>query len=213
MRRDAVLVLLVIGLFSLGAVAWGRPLLAFFYDQGKIQTWMASWGIWGPLASIALNVAQVLAAPIPGQAINIANGYVFGVWRGTLYSMAGVSLGSLMAMSLARRWGRAWIVRWLSSGQLATLDAWSRQRGTLFFIVVFLLPFVPDDLACFAIGLSPLPIPKLFVWAMLARFPGVLSSVWIGARAATLGPTEWVMVGLALAGLGWIAWRWMRSHK
>lgn len=202
-----------ISLIGLGAAAWawGGALMAFFRDQSQVQAWMASWGAWGPLASIGLNVAQVIAAPIPGQAINIANGYLFGLGPGTLYSLIGVSLGSFIAMSLARRWGRTLVARLIEPGQMARLDAWAERRGPLFFLMVFLLPFVPDDLACFAIGLSHLSIPRMTVLALLARLPGILGSVWLGAYATALSPAGWAVLIAGSAGLAWGAWRWMRT--
>ncbi len=214
-RHVTIWVILVAGLIGLGGVVWrwGGRWLAFFHEQERIQAWVASWGAWGPLMSIALNVAQVVAAPVPGQALNLANGYLFGVGAGTLYSMVGVLLGSLLAMNLARRWGRPAVVKWVAPRQLSRLDDWAERRGALFFFIVFLLPFVPDDLACFAIGLSRLSIPKMMVLATLARLPGVLSSVWLGAYATRLSWKEWLVLSVLVALAGGLAWRWMRSGE
>ena len=73
---------------------WGSPVLELFRDRAALQAWIASFGAWAPLVSIALNTAQVIAAPIPGQVIGLANGYLFGVWLGALYSLIGVMLGT-----------------------------------------------------------------------------------------------------------------------
>jgi uncharacterized membrane protein YdjX (TVP38/TMEM64 family) len=63
-----------------------------------------------------------------------------------------------------------------------------------FFVLVFLLPFVPDDAACFAAGLTHIPIPALMLAVLAGRPPGILVSCWLGANAVGLGPSQWVTV-------------------
>ena len=82
---------------------WREPLWEFFNNQEQVQAWIQGFGPWAPVVSIALNAAQVLAAPIPGQIIGIANGYMYGLWMGTLYSMIGSVVGRALAMLLGYR--------------------------------------------------------------------------------------------------------------
>jgi len=170
--------------------------------------WVASFGAWAPLVSIALNTAQVIAAPIPGQFIGLANGYLFGVGWGTLYSLLGVTLGTGLVMALTRRWGRPLAVRLVPPAQVEKLDRLAARRGALFFFLVFLLPFVPDDLACFAIGLTTLPLGHTLVLATLGRLPGLIVASWVGAHAAQLATLEWIVLiaGAGLLGLGFLRW-------
>jgi uncharacterized membrane protein YdjX (TVP38/TMEM64 family) len=196
--------LLAIGLTGLALWRWGGPLFAFFRDQDQIREWLAGFGPLAPLISIVLNIAQVLLAPVPGQVIGLANGYLFGVLWGTVYSLLGVMFGSALAMGLGRWLGRPIVERFVGSTHLARWDHLADRRGPLFFFLVFLLPLVPDDIACFAVGLSPLSIPYILALAVIGRLPGLIVSSWIGANASTLSPAGWVLVGagtLVLAGL------------
>jgi uncharacterized membrane protein YdjX (TVP38/TMEM64 family) len=196
--------LVLILLAGLAFWHWGEPVVAFFRDQNRIRAWLADLGPAAPLASIALNTAQVLLAPIPGQVVGLANGYLFGVFWGTIYSLAGVMLGSALAMGLGRWLGRPAVVRLVGAAALARWDTLAAHRGPLFFFLVFLLPLVPDDVACFAVGLSPLSIPYILTLAALGRLPGLIASSWIGANAGHLSPAGWALVGggaLTLAGV------------
>lgn len=54
----------------LGALLlWGKPLYSFLADQEAVRAWVGQFGPWAPAAVSLLEIAQVLLAPIPGQAI------------------------------------------------------------------------------------------------------------------------------------------------
>lgn len=188
-------------LIGLALWQWGRPIFIFFRNQERIRLWLADFGWLAPLVSIGLNAAQVLLAPIPGQFIGLANGYLFGVIWGTLYSLAGLVLGSVLAMGLGRWVGRPLVQRLVSSQRLERWDALAIRHGPLFFFLIFLLPLVPDDIACFAVGLSPLSIPYILTLATVGRLPGLLVSSWIGAHATGLSPSGWIILGTGTAAL------------
>jgi uncharacterized membrane protein YdjX (TVP38/TMEM64 family) len=205
--RTALAIILIVA--AAGAVwYWRKPLWATFGSRDRIQEWVAGCGVWGPLASIALNVAQVLLAPVPGQFVGLVNGYLYGVWLGTLYSMIGLVLGTILAMLLARRFGRPLIERLVKPETWERWDRLARRQGPWFFFLVFLFPFLPDDVACFLIGLSPLAIPRMVVLATLGRLPGVFVSCWVGAYATGLPWWTWLPLGGVTAALAWAFWHW-----
>jgi uncharacterized membrane protein YdjX (TVP38/TMEM64 family) len=187
---------------------WREPLWAFFGDQQRIRAWVAGFGPWGPLVSIALNGAQVLLAPVPGQFVGLTNGYLYGIWLGTLYSMVGLLVGTALAMGLGRWFGRPLVERFVKPETLARWDHIADQQGPLFFFLVFLFPFLPDDVTCFLIGLSPLSISRMLLLIMPARLPGVFVSCWLGAYATELPWWAWIPLGLGAAGLAWAFWRY-----
>ncbi len=159
--------------------------------------------MWAPISIVLLQAAQVLLAPIPGQVIGMASGYLFGALQGALYSILGTALGSLLAFTLARRFGRPLVKHVAPRHVMERLDASIRRRGLLFFVLVFLLPFLPDDLICFAAGLTPIPIPALMLAVLAGRPPGIIVSAWVGANARDLSASQWaaVITGSALLAL------------
>ncbi len=200
----------IAALVALGLVAWrwGGAAWALFRDRAALQAWVASFGAWAPLVSIALNTAQVIAAPIPGQVVGLANGYLFGVWLGTFYSLLGVMLGTGIVLVLTRRWGRPLVVKLVPNTQLEKLDRLVARRGALFFFLIFLLPFLPDDLTCFAIGLTDLRLGHMFVLIAIGRLPGLIVASWVGANAASLSVTAWIVliVGASALALAYLRW-------
>jgi uncharacterized membrane protein YdjX (TVP38/TMEM64 family) len=187
---------------------WGGELWTLFRNRPAMQTWMASFGACAPLASIALNAAQVIAAPIPGQIVGLANGYLFGVWLGTLYSLLGVMLGTGIVLTLTRQWGRPFVVKLVPAAQLEKFDRLVARRGALFFFLIFLLPFLPDDLTCFAIGLTDLALGKMMILIAIGRLPGLIVSSWVGANAASLSLAGWgvLILGACALALAYLRW-------
>ena len=195
---------------GISAALWGwqKPLWAIIRDRSRLQTWVASLGPWGPLATISLNVLQVILAPVPGQFVGVINGYLYGIAAGTPYSLLGLIIGTGMAMALARRFGRPLVERLVPEAQMARWDDITAHQGPWFFFLVFLFPFVPDDITSFLIGLSPLSIPRMLVLATFGRLPGVFVSCWVGARATTLPWWAWIPLGGGAAGMAWLFWRY-----
>ena len=186
---------------------WGQQLWAIFADPQRLAETVRDAGPWAPLAFIGLYIAQAIAAPIPGQALNFAAGYLFGFIPGLLYSWGGLILGATLALLLGRYAGRPLLRRLVNPAALERMDRLAAGRGLGFFFLVFLIPGLPDDLACFVAGLTPLSLWKLIAVSALARLPSLVASVWLGVYAQQLPWQGWAILGvLTLAGV-FVAWR------
>lgn len=200
-----------------------------FASPEALRATIRSFGALGPLVTIGLTALQVVVAPIPGQIFGIANGFLYGAPLGLAFSMIGLTLGSAGAMWIGRRLGREIVCRFVSERTLEKLDALPERRGELVFLLLFLLPLVPDDVACFAIGLTSLSIPRMLVISFVGRLPGMIAACVLGARADGLSVATQVaiavgfaIVGVVLIGrgdaieskiLGWIGKRTQRDER
>ena len=199
----AILVAILLSGIALWALWPGRAwdLLA---SREALEEWIETFGAWGPLAIVVGEVLQVLAAPVPGQVVGVVAGYLYGVFWGTLLCMAGLALGTALAIWLARLLGRPLVERLASEELLTRIDNYAQRRGALTFFLIFLLPFLPDDICCFVAGLSPLRISELMVLAIVGRAPGLIVSTLIGSQARNLSWSQLTLIGivsLALAAL------------
>ena len=161
-----------------------RQYLGFMRTPATFRVWLRSFGPWAPVVFVAVQTLQVLVAPIPGQAVGLASGYVFGVVYGTLYSMVGTLLGTTLAMAIARRYGRSYAERFVATDSLTRFDDAVADDGYLAIFVSFLLPGLPDDVICFAAGLTRIPLSHLVVIALVGRFPSVLLLNLAGSQVA-----------------------------
>jgi uncharacterized membrane protein YdjX (TVP38/TMEM64 family) len=189
-------------------LVWWRPLYELVPDQEQIRAWVEGLGAWGPIAIILLEMTQALLAPIPGQAIEAASGYLYGPWWGTLFPMIGMVIGSSIIFLLARRFGRPLVIRIVGRQSMARLDDLVERGGAPFFFLIWLLPFAPDDLACVAAGLTPMPMRQFLILMTLGRLPGVFVSVLVGANIAQIEPLWWYILLAVIAIAALILWRW-----
>ncbi len=209
-QRLALIAVLLVSLILLVAalVIWHRPLLAFFGDQERVADFIRRRGAWAPVVTISLQILQVVVSPIPGQALDAVNGYLFGPLWGTLYSMVGMMIGSFLAMGLTRRFGRPLAERLVGEQALERIDRYASRRGPLFFLIFFLMPFVPNDVACFLAGLTPIPLAELMLIALVGRMPSIVVSNLVGATVTelTLPQVAVFAAGTLLVALAF--WRW-----
>jgi len=205
--RRAAVVPVIIAAVAVLVVCW-RPLYTLVSDRDRVRAWVEGWGPWGPLVVILLEMAQTLLAPIPGQAVEAVSGYLYGPWLGSLYPMIGMAIGSTLTFGLSRRFGRPLVVKLVGRSSMAKLDDLARRGGTPFFFLIWLLPFAPDDLACVAAGLTPMPFRRFVPLMLLGRWPGVFASALVGANIVHITPSGWAVLLAAVACVGLALWRW-----
>lgn len=183
-RRQAIgAVALLVGLVALAMLA-GRRLAPWLTDPVALRTWIAGFGPLAPLVYVAVQAAQVVIAPIPGQVVAFAGGYLFGPVVGTALSLVGAAIGTAIATGLARRYGRPFVERAVAPATLHRWDTRLDRNARPVLFVGFLLPGLPDDALCVLAGLTRLPVWQVVAIAVVGRLPGYAALAIAGARTA-----------------------------
>lgn len=197
--------LAVAGLILLAVLAfvlWRSSLGRIWLDPEVLEGLVDRVGPWGPLVVVAAEALQVILAPIPGQGVGLTAGYMYGTGLGMLLCTIGLLIGTYIAMWLSRVLGRPLVERFVSPERLARIDDYTERRGPLAFFIIFLLPFLPDDVTCLLAGLSPLPLHSLLLLALVGRSPGLYASVWLGSHAQGLSWRQLILLGVISLALG-----------
>jgi len=184
--RWTVALVVVLGILALVAARTIFDQYAVLLSEPDVvRSFVAEFGILAPLAFVFMQACQVIIAPIPGQALGFASGWLFGAYWGTVYSLAGAVIGSFVAFHLARRWGRPFVERVIDASVLDRFDDFSSNHGYLGLFVVFLIPGLPDDVICFVGGTTDLDIKRMTVISLVGRVPGYFLTNLAGASVAT----------------------------
>lgn len=191
----------------LAASFWFSPLRDYFLNPDLLIGWLSGWGKWIPMITIGLHVLQVISAPIPGTAIDAVNGYLFGPWLGTFYSMCGLMIGSMIVMSVVRKFGKPLADRMIQSEKFDWINLRVQKYGRIFILLFFLLPFLPDDVISILAGLTRIPLLELFLLAMIGRTPGVFIANWLGSRAGEMTYLHWIFLAILAPLVIYLFWR------
>lgn len=169
---------------------------ALFASPENLRRWVASTGVVAPLVFAAVQAFQVIVFFIPGEIPQVAGGYLFGLWKGTLLSLAGISLGALFNFAISRSLGVAFVHALFSRDKVGRVrriaDA---PRAKLSFFLFFLVPGIPKDVLCYVAGLSTMRLSTFFLFSTLGRVPGIMGSALVGDAAAD---RRWILAGTVL---------------
>jgi uncharacterized membrane protein YdjX (TVP38/TMEM64 family) len=210
-KKQRIWIGIGIGLVLLGLALWTyrEQILAAFQlasDPQALESLLDQYGAYGIALSVLLLVLQVFLAVIPGQALVIATGYVYGFWMGLIISWTSVVLASELAFWLARRYGRPLVVRFVSPASLGRWDNYRFNQNILFYVVTMLLPLFPNDGMCYVAGLTRMAPLRFLVANMIARGITCLALVYVGAFGHSLPPWAWAVIAAFVALLLLVSW-------
>lgn len=203
-RTAIVMVLLVL------ALVYRLPILNILREMGDPDQMVArlrGFGPTGPLVVFLLMLAQVFIAIIPGHALVMASGYVYGAPVTIAVVSASAILGSQVAFSLARRSGRPLISRLASSASIDKWNSLAGDRGPVFYFFAFVLPIFPSDLMCYVAGLGKVSPRGFFAANFAARLLCTIAITLIGSYALQPPTWFWFLLAGAMASL-FLAWRY-----
>ncbi len=203
-----ILLLLFAGWFCRDQLAWaGNVLLSALDNREEIRKFIQSQGPLAPLAFIGLQVLQVLFAPIPGEATGIIGGFLFGKWWGLIYSTIGLSIGSVIAFWIARRF-RPFVKKWLQKSPVYwKFEKLLERQGLFICFFMYVFPGFPKDFLSYLLGLSRMPWQVFAVIATIGRIPGTMMLTWQGAAVYDgnlVGFVVMVLISLAVVIPSWI---------
>ncbi len=178
----------------------------WFSDRDAVEASMHALGIWGPAVLFILFVLQVFLAFIPGQALMVACGFLYGFWGGFLLSWISLVIGGEFAFVLARRYGRTFAEKWISSDVLARWDQSAKGQGITFFALTLVMPLVPNDAMCYVAGLGKISRIRFSMANLLGRGTACLLTSAAGAFGGSIPMHGWIiLIGLCIVvGMIWL---------
>jgi uncharacterized membrane protein YdjX (TVP38/TMEM64 family) len=190
MNKEHILILvrlwlfiLFIGLTVFIYFKYGKQIISFIRDPKELEIFFNSLAHFSIPVFILLQTIQVIIALMPGEVTQLAGGYIFGMWHGTLISLVGIFIGTVIVFFISRLLGYPVLKKYLKPGRL---EEWQKllqsERAGLIVFLLFLFPALPKSFITYAAGISPIPWYIFFPLAMLGRFPGVFISSIIGAN-------------------------------
>lgn len=173
---------------------------------GDLKDWIHGLGAWGPFVFAILYAGAVVAA-VPGSALTVAAGALFGSVLGVIVVINAATVGASLAFLIARYFARDAVVRSLAANEkFRKLDRLTEEHGAIIVAITRLVPLFPFNLLNYGFGLTGVPFWTYVGWSWLCMLPGTILYV-VGAdaftKALTQGQVSWPLVAV-FAGVGLI---------
>ena len=185
----ALVILGIIIVIFITIAYFSKYILYFLNNPDDVRTFVTSFGFFGPVVLILMQILQVLFAPIPGQIAGFVSGYIYGVFWGTAYTMIGTTIGSYIAITLARKFGRPFVEKVVDKNTLKKFDKIAQDKGVFALFLIWLLPALPDDAVCYISGLTNIKMKTLMIIVFFGRLPGFIVLNMIGDGVAVASST------------------------
>jgi uncharacterized membrane protein YdjX (TVP38/TMEM64 family) len=151
----------------------------FLQLEGQVR----SLGVAGPVA-VALAYVALTVLLIPGSAITIGAGTIFGLGIGVPVVIIGANIGAFCSFLLARTFLREKVAGWAASNpKFSSLDRAIGRQGFKMVFLSRLSPAFPFTLLNYLLGLTSVRTGSYVLANLLGMLPGTFLFVYIGAAA------------------------------
>lgn len=170
---------------------------------------MAALGPWGPLVFIAVYAVAAVAL-LPAAVLTMMAGAIFGVLRGSAFTLVGATIGAVAAFLISRYAARDAVARRLARRPtFAAIDRAIGDEGRKIVFLLRLSPAFPFVVLNYVLGLTRVRFVDYLV-ASVGMIPGTLlyayygkligdAAALAGGRRIERGPADWVLLFFGLA--------------
>jgi len=147
--------------------------------------WIEGLGLVGGIAFMGLYILATIAF-VPGAALTLGAGVIFGVVLGSIYVFVGATIGAVLAFLVGRYLARDWVSRKLArSPKFAAIDAAVAKAGFKIVLLTRLSPVFPFNALNYAFGVTGVSL-RDYTLGSIGMLPGTVLYVYLGSLAGDL---------------------------
>ena len=172
----------VLLLFVVFYLTVGRLIAGFIQDADAFKKWMDGFNpVVEVLVFLVFRILQTAFKLLPGGALEIAAGFIFGVWWGFLWSMRGSLLGSILILFLGKKYGMKMVGLFVDPEKIHSANVGDKKKRGVAFFLMYFLPWTPKDIFTWIASVTDDNPVFFMLITTLARTPSVFVSAWCGA--------------------------------
>ena len=197
----AVLLFILIGVPAFVYLKYGNAL--FSEDSAKlIIAYLREHRNASFLIIILLQVFQVVVCFIPGQPIQFASSYMFGIFWASVVSIVGAIIGTTISFYISRFLGHdAMNVIFDEHTIKDYREKLNSPKAILIVFIIYLIPGIPKDLTSYAAGISDMRFMPFLIVSTLGRFPNMLASILFGHLLKTKNTNAMIVFAIVVASI------------
>jgi uncharacterized membrane protein YdjX (TVP38/TMEM64 family) len=177
------MLLLFISAVTFTAMKYSADIIYMAANPDAFKTILSSYGATGIIIFIGIQIIQVIIAALPGDLTQIAGGYIYGTLFGSLYSMIGITIGSVIVFYASRLLGFSLINLFASKELLEKFSFLiNNPKSEIAMFILFLIPGMPKDTLSYLAGMTPVKPMMFLMISSIARIPALVASSYVGAN-------------------------------
>ena len=192
------------GILAALAIFW-QPVQGYVKD---VLGWVDTLGAWAPVAFV-LIVAASVPLVLPGLLFTLSAGAMFGLVRGIVLIVAGLSLGGIVSFLLGRYVFRDWAMKILERHPaMSHLESEVTLGGWKLIMFTRMVPLFPFKVSNYVFGCTRVKLWEYWLGNTIGILPITFANVYTGSLLNDLASVgdgdvprtaaEW---GLSLGGL------------
>ncbi|TDX48352.1 TVP38/TMEM64 family protein [Orenia marismortui] len=175
--------------------------MQYFKDPKLLKEAINGLGAWGP---IVFGLLWVIAAVffLPGSALGLVGGLIFGPWLGTLYTALGSTVGAVCAFLAGKYVARDMVKGMMEKNpKLNKIDEGVQAEGWRFVMLTRLVPIFPYNVQNYVYGLTSISLVSYAVATFVFMLPGCLAFSFAGGAISSGGSPMEIIMYLGIAGI------------
>ena len=212
-----VSLLVLIALLTAGTVTLGPKIVNAARDPERLRKELGGNNPKSWLIFIGIQFLQVLFAFIPGEFIEVAAGYIYGPFLGTVLCLIGVLPATCLIFGLTRLLGRRFTQITLDEKDLKKFSFLNDEKKlTLTLFLLYFFPGTPKDVITYFAGITKIKFLPFLLISVFCRLPSVLTSTLaggaLGENKLALSAVIFGVTGVTVL-LGWWMFKNISKRK
>ena len=177
-----------------------------YINQESLQELVERSGQLGIITYFLIEVFYVTFTPLLNTFVLIASGYLFGGHLGFTINFLSTTVGLLLIVFLVKKYGRPLLQKIVSQKFYEHFDKITQKVGPLALLIVYVLPFTPDDELTYIVAAGPIRFKRFILPIVLGTLAKSAYSYIgdLGTRGITIAVyfrITLLILGILLVGL------------
>ncbi|MFH1376455.1 MAG: VTT domain-containing protein [Candidatus Woesearchaeota archaeon] len=199
--KSIIIICVYIALMIVAAVIFTK-----YIDRESLQVVVESSGQWGMVIYFFIEVVYVTLTPLFNTFILIAAGYIFGGHVGFIINFLATTIGLFLIVFLVKRYGRPLLKKVVAPRFYNRFDQITQKVGPITLLIVYILPFTPDDELTYIVAAGPIGIKRFILPILLGTLAksaySYIGDIGVdGIYIATYARIILLIVGLIIVGI------------
>lgn len=171
-------------------------------DEGRIESWVGEFGLWGPLVIVFLMILQMVLVVAPSWLLMVIAVLAYGAWGGFGVAMVAVVAASSVGYGIGHGLGRGALDRLVGEKGQAAVARETERYGIWAVVIARANPLLSNDAISVAAGMVGMGFWR-FLGATVAGIAPLAIAISLMGRDWTRMREGLLWISLvSLAGLG-----------